>query len=108
MFVQQPGNKKIIGTVGELQFDVIKFRLEHEYGAKCTFSPLKYHKACWITTNDKASLENFILRKSDHMAYDKEENPVFFADSEWTLRTAMETFPALTFHTSSEFKNSSI
>ena len=105
MFIQQPGNKKIIGTVGELQFDVIKFRLEHEYGAKCTFSPLNYHKACWITTKDKASLENFILRKSDHMAYDKEDNPVFFADSEWTLRTAMDTFPALTFHTSSEFKN---
>jgi len=46
-----------------------------------------------------------MLRKSEHMAFDKEDNPVFFADSEWTLRTAMETFPALTFHTSSEFKN---
>ncbi|MEY3247782.1 MAG: hypothetical protein RIT39_1451, partial [Bacteroidota bacterium] len=32
LFVQQPGNRKIIGTVGELQFDVIQFRMLHEYG----------------------------------------------------------------------------
>jgi peptide chain release factor 3 len=102
LFLMQQGSRKVIGTVGELQFDVIKFRLEHEYGAKCTFTPLNYHKACWVTSTDKASLENFKLRKSDHLAYDKEDNLVFFADSDWTLRTAMETFPALTFHTSSE------
>jgi len=106
LFLQQPGNRKIIGTVGELQYEVIKFRLEHEYGAKCTFSPLAFIKACWITTDNKKELEQFISRKSSAIAYDKENNPVFFADSEWTLRTAMETFPALTFHTSSEFKNS--
>jgi len=34
LFMQQPGNRKIIGTVGELQYEVIKFRLEHEYGIK--------------------------------------------------------------------------
>jgi peptide chain release factor 3 len=33
LFIQQPGNRKIIGTVGELQYEVIKYRLEHEYGA---------------------------------------------------------------------------
>ena len=44
LFMQQPGNRKIIGTVGELQYEVIKFRLEHEYGAKCRFSPLQFCK----------------------------------------------------------------
>jgi len=108
MFMQQPGNKKIIGTVGELQFDVIKFRLEHEYGAKCNFSPLNYYKACWITTSDKAALENFILRKSGFIGYDKEVNTVYFAESEWTLKTAIESFPTLTFHLTSEFKNDQV
>ncbi len=41
LFMQQPGNRKIIGTVGELQYEVIKFRLEHEYGARCSFP--SYH-----------------------------------------------------------------
>jgi len=37
LFMQQPGNRKIIGTVGELQYEVIKFRLEHEYGPGAVF-----------------------------------------------------------------------
>jgi len=77
LFMQQPGNRKIIGTVGELQYEVIKFRLEHEYGAKCSFSPLPFIKACWLTTDNKKELEQFLSRKSGAIAYDKENNPVF-------------------------------
>lgn len=104
LFVQQPGNRKVIGTVGQLQFDVIQFRLEHEYGAKCSFSPLNFHKACWITSTDKKKMEDFLIRKHAYIAFDKESNPVFFAESEWTLRTARDTFPEITFHLTSEFK----
>ena len=105
LFTQQPGNKKIIGTVGELQYEVIKFRLEHEYGAKCTFSHLPYVKACWITTDNKKELDVFLTRKAGAIAYDKEHNPVFFAESEWMLKLARENFPSITFHESSDFKN---
>ena len=104
LFLQQPGNRKIIGTVGELQYEVIKFRLEHEYGAKCTFSPLPYIKACWLTTDNKTELDAFIKRKSGAIAYDKENNPVFFAESEWMLKLARENFPSITFHETSDFK----
>lgn len=104
LFVQQPGNRKIIGTVGELQYEVIKFRLEHEYGAKCTFSHLPFVKACWITTDDKKELDAFINRKHGAIAYDKEKNPVFFAESEWMLKLARENFPSITFHETSDFK----
>jgi len=104
LFLQQPGNRKIIGTVGELQYEVIKFRLEHEYGAKCNFSPLPFIKACWLTTDNKSDLEAFIKRKSGAIAYDKEDNPVFFAESEWMLKLARENFPAITFHETSDFK----
>jgi peptide chain release factor 3 len=104
LFLQQPGNRKIIGTVGELQYEVIKFRLEHEYGARCNFSGLPYVKACWITTDNKKELEAFITRKSGAIAYDKEDNPVFFAESEWMLKLARENFPSITFHETSDFK----
>ena len=104
LFMQQPGNRKIIGTVGELQYEVIKFRLEHEYGAKCSFSPLPFIKACWITTDNKKELEQFLSRKSGAIAYDKENNPVFFAESEWMLKLAREAFPSITFHKTSDFK----
>jgi len=104
LFVQQPGNRKIIGTVGELQYEVIKFRLEHEYGARCSFSHLPFIKACWITTDNKKELEEFLKRKSGAIAYDKEHNPVFFAESDWMLKLARENFPSLTFHNTSDFK----
>ncbi|GHA79879.1 peptide chain release factor 3 [Pontibacter akesuensis] len=104
LFLQQPGSRKIIGTVGELQFDVIKFRLLQEYGATCDLYSLNYHKACWITSDDKDILSRFISLKGSQIAYDKDENPVFFADTAWTLRSVQEHYPAIKFHLTSDFK----
>lgn len=104
LFLQQPGNVKIIGTVGELQFEVIQFRLLQEYGAACTFYPMNYYKACWITSANKQILEKFLSQKSRHIAYDKEDRPVFMAESAWALKMAKETFPEVEFHFTTEFK----
>jgi peptide chain release factor 3 len=103
LFIQQPGNRKIVGTVGELQFDVIKFRLEHEYGAKCEFRPLSYTKACWVTADTSAALEQFISNRSSNIAYDKEDRPVYFSESDWMLRMMKQNFSAIHFHMTSEF-----
>lgn len=105
LFLQELGNKKIIGTVGELQFDVIQYRLEHEYGAKCAFRPLNYYKACWVTSDNQEKLDEFIRIKSTNMAKDKDDNWVFLAPSAWILKLEKQNFPALTFHTTSEFKH---
>ena len=104
VFTQQPGNIRIVGTVGELQFDVIQFRLLHEYGASCVFSPLNYQKACWFTCDDKAELERFNVIKRYNIAADKDGRPVFFADSMWSLKMTQDTFPKIQFHFTSEFK----
>jgi peptide chain release factor 3 len=104
LFIQQPGNIKIVGTVGELQFEVIQFRLLHEYGAACDFRPLNYYKACWLTSEKPAELQRFVNLKSRFIAYDKDERPVFLADSAWALRMNREAFPDVEFHFTSEFK----
>lgn len=104
LFTQQPGNRRIIGTVGELQFEVIQFRLLQEYGAACEFRALSYFKACWFTCEDKQQLTKFMQQKSQHIALDKDNNPVFLADSAWTLRTMKDFFPDIKFHTTSAFK----
>ena len=105
LFIQNLGSKRIVGTVGELQFEVIKFRLEHEYGAKCTFRHLPYNKACWLTTNNKKQLDDFIARKGNQMGVDKENRLVYFVESEWTLNTAIENFKDIEFHFTSEFES---
>ena len=104
LFTMQPGNRKIIGTVGELQFEVIQHRLLHEYGAKCRFEAKPYSKACWLTSENPVALAEFIRLKNNFIAYDKDENPVFLAETDWILRMNKENNPEITFHTTSEFK----
>jgi len=103
LFVMQPGNRKIIGTVGELQFEVIQYRLQHEYGAKASFRAKPHHKACWMTGNEE-QIQTFIKRKPNNIAYDKDDNPVFLADSPFLLTQAEGDYPEITFHKTSEFK----
>lgn len=104
LFIKQPGNRKIIGTVGELQFEVIQYRLKHEYNASCSFMHRPHHKACWITSDKQAELDEFIRRKNANIAYDKEGNTVFLADSPFLLSQAELDYPAIKFHTTSDFK----
>ena len=104
LFVQQPGNRKIIGTVGELQFEVIKYRLENEYRAKCSFTHLNYFKACWLTSENVEKLKEFCRLKASNIAKDKDGNKVFFAGSQFLLDNAIQSYPQINFHTTSEFK----
>jgi len=103
VFTKLDSNRKIIGTVGALQFDVIQYRLEHEYGAKCTYEPVSMHKACWVSTDDKEVLKELKARRRKNLAIDKDEKLVYLAESAWTLKMAEDNHPDVTFHTSSEF-----
>lgn len=104
LFTMQPGNRKIIGTVGELQFEVIQHRLLHEYGASCRFESKPYSKACWLTCEDPIKLADFLRLKANYIAFDKDQNPVFLAETDWILRMNKENNPEIEFHTTSEFK----
>ena len=104
LFIQNRGRRKIIGTVGELQFEVIQYRLTHEYGASCKLMPLPYHRACWITTENKKDLDEFTKYRDGQIAYDRDERPVYLAESEWMLQAMIRDNPKITFHFTSEFK----
>lgn len=103
IFTNQFNGRKIIGTVGQLQFEVIQFRLEHEYGAQCRWEPISLYKACWIESDDPEALAAFKKRKQHYMATDKEGRDVFLADSSYVLQMAQNDFPKIRFHFSSEF-----
>ncbi len=103
LFVNQFNNRRIVGTVGQLQFEVIQYRLEHEYNAKCRWEPLHLYKACWIEADDPAELDNFKKRKYQYMAKDTEGRDIFLADSSYILSMARQDFPHIKFHFTSEF-----
>ncbi len=102
LFTQFGGNKKIIGCVGELQFEVIQYRLLHEYGASCEFRTLPFYKACWLTGNDAKKLEDFLRFKQQNSAEDKDGHPVYLAQSEWFLNTEINNNSEIEFHFTSE------
>tara|TARA_B100001167_G_C16773851_1_gene309444 strand:+ start:2193 stop:3782 length:1590 start_codon:yes stop_codon:yes gene_type:complete len=105
LFTLELNGRKVIGTVGALQYEVIQYRLEHEYGAKCTYEPLSVHKACWVEPKDPKSEEfkEFLRVKQRFMAKDKRGQLVFFADSPFTLQMTQQKYPNVKLHFVSEF-----
>jgi peptide chain release factor 3 len=103
LFVNSFNGRKIIGTVGQLQFEVIQYRLENEYNAKCRWKPVHLYKACWIESDDAEELEQFKKRKYQYMAVDREGRDVFLADSGYVLQMAQQDFKHIKFHFTSEF-----
>ena len=105
LFTLELNGRKVIGTVGALQYEVIQYRLEHEYGAKCTYENLNVHKACWIETDDKKSEEykEFLRVKQRFLAKDKSGQLVFLADSPFSLQMTQQKYKSIKFHNTSEF-----
>lgn len=103
LFTNKMNGRKIIGTVGALQFEVIQYRLEHEYGAKCRYEPIQIYKACWIESDNREQIEDFRKRKYNNMAIDKHGREVFLADTTYALSMAQDKFPDIKFHFTSEF-----
>ena len=105
LFINQFNNRKVIGTVGQLQFEVIQYRLENEYGAKCRWEPISLYKACWVEAMPgyESELEAFKKRKHQYMARDREGRDVFLADSGYVLQMAQQDFEHIRFHFTSEF-----
>ena len=103
LFINQFNQRKIIGTVGQLQFEVIQYRLENEYNAKCRWEPVHLFKACWVEADDEQELDLFKKRKYQYMAKDLEGRDVFLADSSYMLSMAQQDFKHIKFHFTSEF-----
>ena len=105
LFILELNGRKVIGTVGALQFEVIQYRLEHEYTAKCSYENLNVYKACWIDINqsDPEELKEFKRVKSKFLAKDKRGQLVFFADSAFTLQMTQSKYTNVKLHFVSEF-----
>ena len=107
LFTLDMNGRRVIGTVGALQYEVIQYRLAHEYGAKCSYENLQVHKACWVEPEDTKNEEfkEFKRVKQRYLAKDKQGQLVFLADSEFTIQMTQSKYPSVKLHFVSEFKN---
>ena len=106
LFTLDLNGRKIIGTVGALQYEVIQYRLEHEYGAKCTYENFPAYKACWVKPEDPKNNEfmEFQRIKQKFLAKDKYGQMVFLADSEFSIQMTQQKYPSVKLFFTSELK----
>jgi peptide chain release factor 3 len=106
LFTLEMNNRKVIGTVGALQYEVIQYRLEHEYGAKCSYELFPAFKACWVKPDDAKNEEfaEFRRIKQKFLARDKYNQLVFLADSEFSIQMTQQKYPSVKLFFTSEFE----
>lgn len=103
LFTFEMGARKVVGTVGALQFEVLQHRLLNEYSASARFENVNIYKACWISSDSDSKLEEFVKDKFRHIAKDKEGKLVFMAETKSWLQMVEDNFPEVNFHFISEF-----
>ncbi len=96
VFKPQIGSAWIVGVVGPLQLDVLKSRLNAEYGLDADLEPAPYETARWLIGSD-ADLEKFAAGNRGGMAADRDGAPVFLAKSQWEIGYVADKFPNLKF-----------
>ncbi|HYK99882.1 MAG TPA: peptide chain release factor 3 [Steroidobacteraceae bacterium] len=95
-------NELILGAVGQLQFEVVAFRLADEYGVQCVFEPVTVYTARWIDSADQQRLEEFRARAHEHLALDHAGALVYLAPSRVNLQLTIERWPGIVFHETRE------
>ena len=96
------GSALMLGAVGQLQFEVVAHRLEHEYGCKARIMPARYNVARWVTCDEadggERELKRFIDSNSHRVALDAVDAPTVLLEYAGELRAMQENWPRIKFH----------
>jgi peptide chain release factor 3 len=98
-------NDQILGAVGQLQFEVVAFRLADEYAVQCNFEPISVHTARWVYCEDERKLAEFKTKAYDHLAVDHSGALVYLAPSRVNLDLTIERWPDIVFRETREQAN---
>jgi peptide chain release factor 3 len=97
-------NDLILGAVGQLQFEVVAFRLQDEYSVQCTFETIGVQTARWVTGGDEKKLAEFRTKAHDNLAVDHSGALVYLAPSRVNLALTLERWPELRFSETREIQ----
>jgi peptide chain release factor 3 len=95
-------NYLILGAVGILQFDVVAYRLKHEYKVECAYENTSVTTARWIYCEDRKKLEEFQKKVYDNLALDGADNLTYLAPTQVNLQLTMERWPEIQFKSTRE------
>ncbi|PIR20400.1 MAG: peptide chain release factor 3 [Deltaproteobacteria bacterium CG11_big_fil_rev_8_21_14_0_20_47_16] len=100
IFRRKHNSETIIGVVGQLQLEVVKFRLMHEYGADAAFTGMPYTASAWFHSGSKTEMDKFIEYYHSHIVWDVRDYPLILFKSDWEKSYVAEKNPEVTFYTS--------
>ncbi|XVJ71671.1 MAG: peptide chain release factor 3 [Rhizobacter sp.] len=99
------GTVLLLGAVGQLQFEVVAHRLEHEYACKARIMPSRFQVARWVTADtgegaaaDERELKRFLDANSHRVAYDAVDAPTVLVEYAPELRAIEANWPKIKFH----------
>ena len=92
------GSLLLLGAVGQLQFEVVAHRLEHEYGVKARILQSSFNLARWVTSDDANELKKFMDANAHRVALDAVDAPTLLVDHSATLRAVEQQWPKIRFH----------
>jgi peptide chain release factor 3 len=95
-------NDIIVGAVGQLQFDVVKFRLMDEYGVDAVYEPINIYTARWIESDNIKKIEEIKKKISDGIALDGGGHLAYLASTRVNLSLTEERYPEIQFATTRE------
>jgi peptide chain release factor 3 len=95
-------NDLILGAVGQLQFEVVAFRLQDEYGVQCAFETISVHTARWVECDDEKRLSEFRTKAYDNLGLDHAGSLVYLAPSRVNLGLTLERWPEIRFRETRE------
>jgi peptide chain release factor 3 len=89
----------VLGALGQLQFEVTKYRLEKEYGVEVRREAVPWQLARWVTRADGQPLDLDALHGAVEalVVLDVRDRVVALFDREWALRSAEKLHPELRF-----------
>jgi peptide chain release factor 3 len=92
----------IVGAVGQLQFDVVAYRLKDEYKVEAMYEPVNVYTARWIEAADARKLEEFRKKAEDHLSVDGGGHLTYLAPTRVNLNLMQERYPDITFRATRE------
>jgi peptide chain release factor 3 len=98
VFRPAAGSVLLLGAVGQLQFEVVAHRLEHEYGVRARIQPVRYNVARWVTCDDPKELQRYIDHNAHRVAYDAVDAPCVLLEYAGELRAMQDNWPKIKFH----------
>ena len=102
LFKPLRNNDLILGAVGQLQFDVVAFRLADEYGVQCVFEPISVATARWVRCADDKKAAEFRERAYEHLSIDHAGELVYLAPTRVNLALTQERWPDVGFRETRE------